>query len=107
MSGAESGATGIIPPRPNLLLSATMMTLLATSIIFCSEPTTTVLLLQNPGSVTLPMPMMSTSARIAVREPLLSAFLLNTGHFALHTNGYVRKELHLTFPAILADLDCY
>jgi len=41
-----------------------MITRLALSIIFCSEPTTSVLLLLNPASVTLPVPMMSTSARI-------------------------------------------
>ena len=41
-----------------------MMTLPAISIIFCSDPTTSVLLLLKPASEMLPMPMISTSARI-------------------------------------------
>ena len=65
MCAAVSGATGIMPPRPNLVWSATMITRLATSIIFCSEPTTSVLLLLNPASVMPPMPMITASARMA------------------------------------------
>src|ERR1035438_110357 len=64
VSAASSCATGIIALRPNLVWSATMMSLLAISIIFCSDPTTSVLLLLNPASETLPMPIITTSARI-------------------------------------------
>ena len=42
-----------------------MMTLRDTSIIFRSDPTTSVLLLLKPSAVTPPMPMTSTSAATA------------------------------------------
>jgi hypothetical protein len=48
--------------RPNLVWSATMITLRDTSIILRSDPTTSGLLLLNPRSVTPPVPMIATSA---------------------------------------------